>query len=97
MVSQMEDFTLSPAFRGAGPTALAEAGITHYDVNHLMIYDAPCSQPGASFAHLPIYGLEDLAPGTTRKSRPPGDARRGRSLQCRAQHRPGRQIAFENQ
>ena len=25
-----------------------------------MIYDAPCSQPGASFAHLPIYGLEDL-------------------------------------
>ena len=25
-----------------------------------MIYDAPCSPPGASFAHLPIYGLEDL-------------------------------------
>jgi hypothetical protein len=25
-----------------------------------MIYDAPCSLPGASFAHLPIYGLEDL-------------------------------------
>src|SRR6201981_1423839 len=25
-----------------------------------MIYDAPCSRPGASFAHLPIYGLEDL-------------------------------------
>jgi hypothetical protein len=30
------------------------------DVDHLMIYDAPCSLPGASFAHLPIYGLEDL-------------------------------------
>jgi acetyl-CoA acetyltransferase len=25
-----------------------------------MIYDAPCSLPGASFAHLPIYGFEDL-------------------------------------
>jgi len=25
-----------------------------------MIYDAPCSLAGAGFAHLPIYGLEDL-------------------------------------
>ncbi len=25
-----------------------------------MIYDAPCSLPGAGFAHLPIYGLEVL-------------------------------------
>jgi len=60
MVSQMEDFTSSRAFRVAGPTAFAEAGITHSDVDHLMIYDAPGSLPGASFAHLPIYGLEDL-------------------------------------
>jgi hypothetical protein len=60
MVSQMEDFTSSPAFRVAGPKAFAEARITHNDVDHLMIYDAPCSLPGASFAHLPIYGLEDL-------------------------------------
>ena len=52
MVSQMEDFTSSRAFRVAGPKAFAEAGITHSDVDHLMIYDA--------FAHLPIYGLEDL-------------------------------------
>jgi acetyl-CoA acetyltransferase len=52
MVSQMEDFTSSRAFRVAGPTAFREAGITHKDVDHLMIYDA--------FAHLPIYGLEDL-------------------------------------
>jgi acetyl-CoA acetyltransferase len=52
MVSQMEDFTSSRAFRVAGPTAFEEAGITHNDVDHLMIYDA--------FAHLPIYGLEDL-------------------------------------
>src|ERR1700730_18060224 len=42
------------------PKAFAEAGITHNDVDHLMIYDAPCSLPGAGFAHLPIYGLEDL-------------------------------------
>jgi acetyl-CoA acetyltransferase len=52
MVSQMEDFTSSRAFRVAGPTAFAEAGIKHSDVDHLMIYDA--------FAHLPTYGLEDL-------------------------------------
>jgi len=52
MVSQMEDFTSSRAFRIAGPTALKMAGITPNDVNHLMIYDA--------FAHLPLYGLEDL-------------------------------------
>jgi len=52
MVSQMEDFTSSRAFRVAGAKAFEEAGITHKDVDHLMIYDA--------FAHLPIYGLEDL-------------------------------------
>lgn len=52
MVSQMEDFTSSRAFKVAGPTAFKEAGITHKDVDHLMIYDA--------FAHLPLYGLEDL-------------------------------------
>jgi hypothetical protein len=42
----------SRAFRLAVPTVFAEAGITHKDVDHLMIYDA--------FVHLPIYGLEDL-------------------------------------
>jgi len=52
MVSQMADFTSSRAFRVAGHKAFDEAGITHNDVDHLMIYDA--------FAHLPIYGLEDL-------------------------------------
>ena len=52
LVSQMEDFTTSRAFRVSGRMAFAEAGITHDDVDHLMIYDA--------FAHLPIYGLEDL-------------------------------------
>ncbi len=52
MISQMKDFTSSRAFSVAGPTAFREAGIAHKDVDHLMIYDA--------FAHLPIYGLEDL-------------------------------------
>ena len=52
MVTQMEDLTSSRAFRVAGQRAFADAGIAHADVDHLMIYDA--------FAHLPIYGLEDL-------------------------------------
>jgi acetyl-CoA acetyltransferase len=52
MVSQMADFTSSRAFRVSGKKAFEEAGISHSDVDHLMIYDA--------FAHLPIYGLEDL-------------------------------------
>jgi acetyl-CoA acetyltransferase len=52
MVSQMEDFTTSKAFRVSGRKAFDEAGIRHADVDHLMIYDA--------FAHLPLYGLEDL-------------------------------------
>ena len=52
MVSQMEDFTTSRAFRVSGREAFQSAGITHSDVDHLMTYDA--------FAHLPLYGLEDL-------------------------------------
>ena len=52
MVSQMEDLTSSKAFRISGRKAFEEAGIAHDEVDHLMIYDA--------FAHLPIYGLEDL-------------------------------------
>ena len=52
MVSQMEDLTSSRAFRVAGNAAMRSAGISHDDVHHMMIYDA--------FAHLPIYGLEDL-------------------------------------
>jgi acetyl-CoA acetyltransferase len=52
MVSMMEDFATFRGFRSAGADAFAQAGITHRDVDHLMIYDA--------FAHLPLYGLEDL-------------------------------------
>jgi hypothetical protein len=33
----MEDLTSSGAFRVASPTAFTEAGITHKDVDHLMI------------------------------------------------------------
>jgi len=58
MVSQMDSFDSSRAFRVSGGQAFSEAGIAHADVDHLMIYDA--------FAHLPLFGLEDLgfvAPG----------------------------------
>ncbi len=52
LVSQMADFNSSRAFRVSGRKAFDEAGVSHADVDHLMIYDA--------FAHLPFYGLEDL-------------------------------------
>ena len=52
MISQMKDLTSSQAFRIAGSEAFRSAGISHGDVDHLMVYDA--------FAHLPIWGLEDL-------------------------------------
>jgi acetyl-CoA acetyltransferase len=52
MVSQMEDFNSSRAFRTSGTSAFREAGIRHEDVDHLMLYDA--------FAHLPLFMLEDL-------------------------------------
>ncbi|MCE2406571.1 MAG: thiolase [Pseudomonadales bacterium] len=52
MISQMADLTSSRNFRIAGRDAMSSAGISHADVDHLMVYDA--------FAHLPIYGLEDL-------------------------------------
>jgi acetyl-CoA acetyltransferase len=51
-ISMMADFTSSSAFRVSGRSAFESAGIVHDDVDHLMIYDA--------FAHLPLYGLEDL-------------------------------------
>lgn len=51
-VAQMADATTSAAFRRSGQAAFAEAGLGPADIDHLMVYDA--------FAHLPIYGLEDL-------------------------------------
>ena len=52
IVSQMYEMTTSAAFKTSSKKAFEEAGVTHDDVDHLMVYDA--------FAHLPIYGLEDL-------------------------------------
>ena len=52
MISQMKDLTSSQSFRIAGSEAFRTSGISHGDVDHLMVYDA--------FAHLPIWGLEDL-------------------------------------
>ena len=52
MISMMNDFTTSRAFRVSGKAAFESAGVSHADVDHLMIYDA--------FAHIPLYGLEDL-------------------------------------
>ena len=52
LISQMADYTTSRAFRVSGAEAFASAGIRHSDVHHAMFYDA--------FAHLPLFGLEDL-------------------------------------
>jgi acetyl-CoA acetyltransferase len=52
IVSMMEDFTTSRAFRLSGEAAFGSAGIKHADVDHLMLYDP--------FAHVPFYALEDL-------------------------------------
>jgi len=58
LISQMPDLCSSGAFRRSGTEAFRSAGISHDDVDHVMLYDA--------FAHLPLYALEDLgfcAPG----------------------------------
>ncbi len=52
MISQMDDFNSSRAYRMSGAKAFADAGIKHADVDHMMAYDA--------FAHLPMYALEAL-------------------------------------
>lgn len=51
-VSMMEDFTSFKGFKGSSARAFEDADISTSDVDHLMIYDA--------FAHLPLYGLEDM-------------------------------------
>lgn len=48
----MADPTSPATFRIAGGSAFAEAELTPADIDHVMIYDA--------FAHLPLYGLEEL-------------------------------------
>lgn len=51
-VAGLESLTSSRAIRLGGERAFAQAGVAHDEVDHLMIYDA--------FAHVPLYGLEDL-------------------------------------
>ncbi|MDO9485250.1 MAG: thiolase [Actinomycetota bacterium] len=50
--SFMEDLTSFRAFRESSAEAFRSAEMTVDDIDHLMIYDA--------YAHLPLYGLEDL-------------------------------------
>jgi acetyl-CoA acetyltransferase len=52
MVSQMDDLSSFLGFRRSSAEAFATAGVRPDDIDHLMVYDA--------FAHLPLYGLEDL-------------------------------------
>jgi acetyl-CoA acetyltransferase len=48
----MADLTSFSGFREASAAALTEAELTTDDIDHLMVYDA--------YAHLPLYGLEDI-------------------------------------
>jgi acetyl-CoA acetyltransferase len=50
--SFMADLTSFAGFREASGAAFRESGLTQADIDHLMIYDA--------YAHVPLYGLEDL-------------------------------------
>lgn len=52
VVQGLESLTSSRAIRIGGERAFAEARLSQSEVDHLMIYDA--------FAHVPLYGLEDL-------------------------------------
>lgn len=52
VVSGLESLTSSRAIARGGAAAMRQAGVGHDEVDHLMIYDA--------FAHVPLYGLEDL-------------------------------------
>jgi acetyl-CoA acetyltransferase len=45
MLTQMRDLTVSEATRLSGAKAFAMAGVTHGDVNHIMLYDAFTSGP----------------------------------------------------
>jgi len=52
LLSQMDGVSSFRSFRLSSQEAFRTAGIGPDDVDHLMVYDA--------FAHLPLYGLEDL-------------------------------------
>ena len=87
MVSQMESFTSSRAFSVAGPTAFREAGITHKDVDHLMIYDA--------FAHLPLYRAGGSRLRAARRGRPLHRRAQHRARQqAAAEHQRRRPVVY---
>jgi len=46
------------------PHGLAEAGITHQDVDHLIIYDAPCLLPGGKLCASADLRPRRSVPGT---------------------------------
>jgi acetyl-CoA acetyltransferase len=50
--SFLRDLTSFAGFREAAARAFGESGLSQADIDHLMIYDA--------YAHVPLYGLEDL-------------------------------------
>lgn len=52
LIAEMDDLGSFAAFRRSSTEAFRTAGLAPTDIEHLMIYDA--------FAHLPLYGLEDL-------------------------------------
>ncbi|MET0182787.1 MAG: hypothetical protein ABW199_07875 [Caulobacterales bacterium] len=52
MITFMDDFETSRAFRDSARKAFESSGVKHADVDHVMCYDA--------FAHTPLYGLEAL-------------------------------------
>ncbi|SDL36927.1 Acetyl-CoA acetyltransferase [Nocardioides sp. YR527] len=52
LISQMEDMTRCKQFTLSSQAAFKESGTSQADIDHLMIYDA--------FAHVPLYGLEDM-------------------------------------
>ncbi|MGO1543455.1 MAG: thiolase C-terminal domain-containing protein [Gulosibacter sp.] len=52
LISQMDSLTQFGAFRRSAAEAFRTAALAPNDIDHLMVYDA--------FAHLPLYGLEDL-------------------------------------
>jgi acetyl-CoA acetyltransferase len=52
LVSQMANLGSDASIVASSTEAFRTAGVTHRDIDHFMMYDA--------FAHLPLYGLEDV-------------------------------------
>jgi acetyl-CoA acetyltransferase len=63
----MEDLTSFRGFRDSSAEAMRSSGLSHAEIDHLMIYDA--------YAHVPLYGLEDM--GFVRRGEAPAFIRSG--------------------